>query len=344
MFTEEEHATRALGAAFHHDHEFAVSWLRTIGLDVNSIVGVSVERPYVVPDPDGGERRADVYLEVTGLHGELGEGEETGANSEVVIIEAKIDALLDEEQLEHAGRVADRVVCLIPDELPQPNDAEIVTATWEGLIGQMEQAGQQPLPFLARQFAALVDSPRVRRRRRLAMIVENAEVPSGWSIDPADKSTSGNALGVIYGPSRGDHNVRIELANEQRGRDAEPYAYVLICSTLSTTDPIVIDALRRAELPSSDSVNVAYRSHSGRRSKDERNALDAAGVPRSRTYGYGRKQFENHGWSGYGCVVDLKSSEYSEAEAREWLTFAMKVAGAADDVLARALEEHEPVS
>src|SRR5690625_2358701 len=104
MFTEEEHATRALGAAFHHDHEFAVSWLRTIGLDVNSIVGVSVERPYVVPDPDGGERRADVYLEVTGLHGELGEGEETGANSEVVIIEAKIDALLDEEQLEHAGR------------------------------------------------------------------------------------------------------------------------------------------------------------------------------------------------------------------------------------------------
>src|SRR5699024_10320423 len=99
-------------------------------------------------------------------------------------------------------------------------------------------------------------------------------------------------------------------------------SYVLICSTLSTTDPIVIDALRRAELPSSDSVNVAYRSHSGRRSKDERNALDAAGVPRSRTYGYGRKQFENHGWSGYGCVVDLKSSEYSEAEAREWLTFA----------------------
>src|SRR5690625_3708351 len=114
MFTEEEHATRALGAAFHHDHEFAISWLRTIGLDVNSIVGVSVERPYVVPDPDGGERRADVYLEVTGLHGELGEGEEAGANSEVVIIEAKIDALLDEEQLEHAGRVADRVVCLIP--------------------------------------------------------------------------------------------------------------------------------------------------------------------------------------------------------------------------------------
>src|SRR5699024_3785114 len=295
MFTEEEHATRALGAAFHHDHEFAISWLRTIGLDVNSIVGVSVERPYVVRDPDGGERRADVYLEVTGLHGELGEGEEAGANSEVVSI-----------------------------------DAEIVTATWEGLIGQMEQAGQEPLPFLARQFAALVVSPRVRRRRRLAMIVENAEVPSGWSIDPADKSTSGNALGAIYGPSRGDHNVRIELANEQRGRDAEPYAYVLICSTLSTTDPIVIDALRRAELPSSDSVNVAYRSHSGRRSKDERNALDAAGVPRSRTYGYGRKQFENHCWSGYGCVVDLKSSEYSEAEAREWLTFAMKVAGAAD--------------
>src|SRR5690625_5568268 len=96
----------------------------------------------------------------------------------------------------------------------------------------------------AHQFAALVDSPRVRRRRRLAMIVENAEVPSGWSIDPADKSTSGNALGVIYGPSRGDHNVRIELANEQRGRDAEPYAYVLICSTLSTTDPIVIYSLR----------------------------------------------------------------------------------------------------
>jgi len=343
MFTEEEHATRALGAAFHNDHEFAISWLRTIGLDVDSIVGVSVERPYVVPDPDGGERRADVYLEVMGLHGEL-EDEEAGANSEVVIIEAKIDALLDEEQLEHASRVADRVVCLIPDELPQPDDTEVVIATWEGLVGQMEQAGQEPLPFLARQFAALVDSPRVRRRRRLAMIVENAEVPSGWSIDPADKSTSGNALGVIYGPSRGDHNVRIELANEQRGREAEPYAYILICSTLSPTDPIVIDALRLADLPSSDSLNIAYRSNSGRRSEAERNALDTADVPRSRTYGYGQKQFENCGWSGYGCVVDLKSSEYSVDEARDWLTFVMKAAAAADDALVLALENHEPVS
>src|SRR5699024_3261031 len=214
--------TRALPASLHLHLESAISWPRTFGLDVNPFVGVSVERPYVVPDPDGGERRADVYLEVTGLHGELGEGEEAGANSEVVIIEAEIDAWLDEEQLEHAGRVADRAVCLSPEELAQPNDAQFVTATWERLIGRTDQAGQQPLPFLARQFAALVDSPRVRRRRRLAMIVENAEVPSGWSIDPADKSTSGNALGVIYGPSRGDHNVRIELANEQRGRDAEP--------------------------------------------------------------------------------------------------------------------------
>ena len=176
------------------------------------------------------------------------------------------------------------------------------------------------------------------------MIVENAEVPSGWSIDPADKSTSGNALGVIYGPSRGDHNVRIELANEQRGREAEPYAYILICSTLSPTDPIVIDALRLADLPSSDSLNIAYRSNSGRRSEAERNALDTADVPRSRTYGYGQKQFENCGWSGYGCVVDLKSSEYSVDEARDWLTFVMKAAAAADDALVLALENHEPVS
>lgn len=66
-------------------------------------------------------------------------------------------------------------------------------------------------------------------------------------------------------------------------------------------------------------------------------ALSAGHVPRSRTYGYGERQLLKWGWAGVGPVVDLKTSDFTEDEVREWLTFVMKVAAAADDALSLTL-------
>ncbi|NMO02415.1 hypothetical protein HH308_14445 [Gordonia sp. TBRC 11910] len=80
MFTDEQSATRALGAAFHNKPEFALHWLRSIGINADVIRSVSIERQYEVPGPHGKKRKADVYLEV-----------EDGS-LEVVIVEAKVAA------------------------------------------------------------------------------------------------------------------------------------------------------------------------------------------------------------------------------------------------------------
>lgn len=88
MFTDEQSATRALGAAFHNKPEFALHWLRSIGINADVIRSVSVERPYEVPGPHRKKRKADVYLEV-----------ETDGSLEVVIVEAKVDANIDDGQL-----------------------------------------------------------------------------------------------------------------------------------------------------------------------------------------------------------------------------------------------------
>lgn len=53
LFAEEEHATRALGFAFHHTPEFTLSWFQTIGLEADAIRNVGVERSHAFPDTDG---------------------------------------------------------------------------------------------------------------------------------------------------------------------------------------------------------------------------------------------------------------------------------------------------
>lgn len=341
MFTKEEHATRALGAALQHDPQFAVRWLQALGLKVACVDRVEVERTYVVPDDGGKDRRADVYLEVSYPHD--GSGAEATHNG-VVILEAKVDALVDDEQLQHAQLAADTVVCLLPDELPRPSVEGVLVSTWEELVHEMTDRGSDITAFLAEQFALLVDSPRVRRRRRLAMLVSRAAVPAGWRVTARGESTSGNALGLIYGPSRGDLQVHIELANEQRGHEHAPYAYVLVSSTRSSTDPVVIDTLNLVELPPSATSSVVYRSGRGRRTKAERKALDSAGVPGRHTYGYGQRQLEKYGWSGYGAVVDLTIDDYSDEDAKAWLDLAIAAGEALDDALGRALGGDEGVS
>ena len=158
LFTDVENTTRALGAADYRYPDFAVLWLRSIGLEADAVRSVSVERPYAVPDTDGVQRRADVYLEVEHprSHEEGGHEGETNSVVDDVFIEAKVDVLVDDKQLEHAGRVADRVVCLLPDELPGPTEAEVTVATWEDLVSRMEGERNDLLPFLAHRFETSV--------------------------------------------------------------------------------------------------------------------------------------------------------------------------------------------
>lgn len=79
-----------------------MAWLQSIGPKADTIRSVSVERSYTVPDTDGVRRRADVYLEVDRFRRhEVGANEgESNAIIDVITIEAKIDALVDDEQLD----------------------------------------------------------------------------------------------------------------------------------------------------------------------------------------------------------------------------------------------------
>ncbi|MDE8649953.1 hypothetical protein PXH69_33860 [Rhodococcus qingshengii] len=324
MFTKEVHATRALGAALHQNPDFALSWLGRFGIQASEILSIDVEHEYLGPETQK-LRRADIYLEFT-------QGCAGSSEKRCLVVEAKVEALVDDEQLIDAGTYADWALSLIPHGIPKPTISGALVETWEALITRMHDTGDPVLAFVATQFDLIVNSDKVQRRRRLAMLVSQVSVPPGWELCE-NNSSKGGLLSTFWGPARGERHVHIEVSNEYRGREIAPRAKVLVCSSTSHIDPVVIEVLRDTVLPTTHSTRVGYRTNSGARDAETRSALDKAGVPKWRTHGFGEKQLA-YGWSGYGPVVELRSEDHMPVDIEEWLRLAFESGIAFDAALA----------
>ncbi|MCT1873223.1 hypothetical protein [Brevibacterium luteolum] len=332
MFTGEEGATRALGAALCERRDFALSWLRNFGIDATDIISVHVETPYATSN---GKRRADVSILAACAPPRDGSAYSTddSVREKKIIIEAKVDALVDYQQLVDAREAADHVICLIPSDIPLPQEVDgidVHVETWEDLASAMVDAKDDVLAFFACQFRRTLGSPRIRRRRMLAALTMTASLPEAWTAEFSGQSSSGNSLSIFFGPDRDSHYVRVEVANEQANKGQTPYAYVLVCSETSATDTTVARALRSAILPEPAADCIRIRKRRKRQNYPVGQFLEESNVPKERTWGYGQKQLDKHDWCGFGVVVDLTREDYSEIDGKRWLDYVLNVGQALD--------------
>lgn len=322
LLTNEMSATRALGAVFNRESaegkasrlSLGVEWLRRLGIECDEVVAVTVEDATATPG-----RRADLHFVLRASNGTV-----------EAIVEAKLDAPIDVEQLRDALRGDRHVISLVPAGI-RPNIVPGVTAaTWEDLIEILRrgQSASEVSAFVADELEFLLASPRILHRRRVAELV-GQDLPDGWTF-VVDESTAGGALLNIEGPRHRARGTSIEISDAARGRPTELRAQVMAYSTTDPNDPIVWSALARAAADAPTRPACVTLGQHRRRTSEEREAAEAAGVPAEWTYGYGRRQFEKYGWAGFGPRFQLADGMRQDTLVKH----AIQVAGSIDAALA----------
>ncbi|NYD40063.1 hypothetical protein [Nocardioides panaciterrulae] len=291
LLTTETEATRALAAALLRSLSLARDWLRHLGVPCDAVTDVRVEE--IVLD---GERRADVRLDVF-----------VAGSVAVLTVEAKLDAPVDVSQLADTKRASDVVVSLVPAGIAPPVLSGVVAATWEDLVKLMQRGphADAVTQFLADELMLLLDSPAIRRRRRLAALIP-APLPSNWSCSVVGNKAGGDLL-ILTGPEMPSGQwVQVEVSDRSRGQRTPLRAHVLACSRSSATDPVVWSALGHAAGRSTlvPPEHVAHGQR-GRRTPEETSAAAVNQVPASWTYGYGQNQLTRWGWAGFGPRLEL---------------------------------------
>ena len=287
MFASETAATRALGRFFELYPTAFLKWLRGLGIAVTEIESAAIELRIL-----DGRRRVDLFAYI----------KTEGGSSQTVIVEAKIEALLDLDQLRDAQKEADVVVALVPAGLrSQATPDGILLGYWEDLLATMSSSTDPVARFLADELGHLLTSEKLEHRRRLAALVPSNLSPD-WTAE-VTASTAGGDLLTISGPEVAGRQVWIEITNTYRGTTIPFQAHVL-ATTDRSEDPVVWQALKAVEATAVVRLPASVRTKGvGRRTPAERALAAATGVAGSWRRGFGERMLDAYGWAGFGPVL-----------------------------------------
>lgn len=328
LLTNEVAATRALGVIFNREAAAAeqsrlslgAEWMRRVGIDCDAVVAVTVEDATAIRG-----RRVDLRFVLR-----------TSSGPVDVIVEAKLDAPIDVEQLRDALCGGHRVISLVPAGIQPSTVPDVTAATWEDLIEifRRGQGASEVSAFIADELELLLASPKILHRRQLAELV-GKDLPQGWTF-VVDESTAGGAILNIEGPRHEGRGTSVEISNTYRGRPTELRAQVLAYSTTAPADSIVWSALARAAAEAPTQPDCVTLGHHGQRTSEERAIATAVGVPAGWTYGYGQRQFEKYGWAGFGPRFQLVDGVRQDTLVKH----AIQVARSVDAALAHEARKH----
>lgn len=158
IYTSETQLTRALAGEIRHDPRAVERYFsKLLGHDLGELADVGCEK----------DQRVDVMLTFA-----------TSVAETRVAIEAKLDHVLSDDQLERESQVAEYLVLLLLEDGDAGVYRDQVDAviTWAEIIGVFEESR------LLLSDVESIPAQKVQVERRLRRILANLEIPAGWNL------------------------------------------------------------------------------------------------------------------------------------------------------------------
>lgn len=158
IYTSETQLTRALAGEIRHAPRAVEQYFsKLLGHDLGELVDVGCEK----------DQRVDVMLSFA-----------TSVAETRVAIEAKVDHLLSDDQIERESQVAEYLVLLLLDA----EDAGVFRDQVDGVITWAEIIGIFEDSRLLLSDVESIPAQKVQVERRLRCTLANLEIPAGWNL------------------------------------------------------------------------------------------------------------------------------------------------------------------
>lgn len=159
LFTTEPQITRALAAEIRHAPDTVEKYFKQLlGMSLGQLSDVACEKA----------ARVDVLLTFTGSNGPVR-----------VAIEAKVDHVLSDDQIERESGVSDFLVLLVlaHDDAAAYRDQVAAVITWAELLAIFLE------PRLRLSDIESIPAQKVQVERILRRTLKNLDMPKGWTLD-----------------------------------------------------------------------------------------------------------------------------------------------------------------